>query len=54
MVVTFCSEPADEGNAYAAAQGPVDACFIFQLRMFGLDGLELDGNFVTRDYVGTL
>ncbi len=52
IVVTFRTEPANEGNADTASKGFVDASFVFQLRVLGLDGFELDGNFFARDDVG--
>ena len=52
VVVTFGSKPADERDADTASQGLVDASLVFELRVLGLDGLELDGNLFARDYVG--
>lgn len=51
VVVTFCSKPADERNADTSGEGLVDSCFIFELRVFGLDRFEFDGNFFSRDDV---
>ena len=44
VVVTFCAEPADEGDSDTTSKGLVDAGFVLQLRVFGLDGFEFDGN----------
>lgn len=52
VVVTFSAVPADKGNADTTGKRFVDAGFIFKLGMFGLDGLELDGDFLARDDVG--
>jgi hypothetical protein len=52
VVVTFCTEPTDEGNADTSSQRLIDTSLIFELRVFGLDALELDGNFFTRDDIG--
>lgn len=51
IVVTFGSEPANERNADASGERFVDSCFIFELRMLGLDGFEFDGDFFSRDDV---
>ena len=52
IVVTLGSIPTDEGNPYASSERLVDASFVFELRMLGLDALKLDGDFFTRDDVG--
>lgn len=52
VVVTFCSEPANEWDSDTTGKGFVDPSFVFQLRVFGLDGLEFDGNLFTGDDVG--
>lgn len=51
VVVAFCAEPADEGNADAAGEGFVDAGFVFELGVLGLDGFELDGDLLAGDDV---
>lgn len=52
IVVTFGAKPPDEGDADTSSKGLVDASFILQLRMLGLDALEFDGNLFTRDDIG--
>ena len=52
VVVTFGAKPADEGDPDAASQGLVDPSLVFELRVLGLDALELDGNLLARDDVG--
>lgn len=52
IVVTFGTEPADERNANTTSKGLVDTGFVFKLRVFGLDALELNGNLLTGDDVG--
>ena len=52
VVVTLGTEPTDEGNADTTSEGLVDTGFIFELRMLGLDALELDGNLLSGDDVG--
>ena len=54
VVITLCAEPADKGNTDTAGKRLVDTCLIFELRVFGLDALKLDGNFFTRNDVGAL
>ena len=54
IVVTLGSVPTDKGDANAAGKGLVDAGFILELGMFGLDALELDGDFLSGDDVGAL
>jgi hypothetical protein len=53
VVVTLGSEPADKGDAHAAGEGLVDAGLILKLGVLGLDALELDGDLLTGDDVGT-
>ena len=52
VVVAFGTEPTNEGNANTTRQGLVDASFIFELRVLGLDTFKLDGDFFSRDDVG--
>ena len=52
IVVTFGTEPADEGDTNTSGEGLVDTGFIFELRVLGLDTLELDGDLFARDDVG--
>jgi hypothetical protein len=53
IVVTFGTEPADEGDTDTTSEGLVDTSLIFQLGVLGLDTLELDGNLFARDDVGS-
>jgi hypothetical protein len=53
IVVTLGTEPADKGDTDTTSKGLVDTSFIFELRVLGLDALELDGNLFTRDDVGS-
>lgn len=53
IVVTFGTEPTHKGDTDTTGERLVDTGFIFQLGVFGLDALELDGNFLARDDVGT-
>jgi hypothetical protein len=52
VVVALGAEPAYEWDADTASEGLVDAGFIFELRVLGLDALELDGDLLTGDDVG--
>jgi hypothetical protein len=52
VVVALSTEPAHEWDTDTASEGLVDASFIFELRMLGLDALELDGDLLTGDDVG--
>ena len=54
IVVTFGTKPADKGDADTSRKGLVDTSLIFELRVFGLDAFELDGNFLAGDDVGAL
>ena len=53
IVVTLGAEPADEGDTDTTSKGLVDTGLIFELRVLGLDALELDGNLLARDDVGS-
>lgn len=53
IVVTLGTEPTHKGDTDTTCERLVDTGFIFQLRVFGLDAFELDGNFLARDDVGT-
>lgn len=53
VIVTFGAEPADKRNTDTTGERLVDASLIFQLGVLGLDALELDGDFLTGDDVGT-
>jgi hypothetical protein len=53
VVVALGAEPADEGDADTAGERLVDAGLIFELGVLGLDALELDGDLLARDDVGT-
>lgn len=52
IVVTFCSEPTDERDAHTTGEGLVDTGLVLQLRVLGLDALELDGDLLAGDDVG--
>ena len=52
VVVALGAEPANEGDPHAASQRLVHASLIFELRVLGLDALELDGNLFAGDDVG--
>jgi hypothetical protein len=53
VVVALGSEPADKGDADTASERLVDAGLIFELGVLGLDTLELDGDLLAGDDVGT-
>ena len=53
VVIALGPEPSDEGNADAASEGLVNLGFVLKLRVFGLDALELDGDFLAGDDVDT-
>lgn len=53
IVITFGTEPANERDTNTTREGFVDTSLILELRMLSLDRLKLDGNFFTRDNVGT-
>lgn len=53
IVVTFRAKPADKGDANSTGEGLVDAGFVLELGMLGLDALELDGDLLARDDVGS-
>jgi hypothetical protein len=53
IVVTLGTEPADKWDTDTTSKGLVDTSLIFELRMLGLYTLELDGDFFTRDDVGS-
>lgn len=52
IVVAFGARPTHKGDADAAGEGLVDASLILELRVLGLDALELDGNLLAGDDVG--
>jgi hypothetical protein len=47
IVVTFGTEPANEGNAHTTGERLVDTGLVFELGVLGLDAFELDGNLLT-------
>lgn len=51
VVVTFGAEPPHERDADTAGEVLVNLGLVLELRMLGLDGLELDGNLFTGDDV---
>lgn len=53
IVVAFGAEPANEWDANTASERFVDASFVLELRVLGLDALQLDGDFFARDDVGS-
>jgi hypothetical protein len=53
IVIALGTEPADEGDADTTSQRFVDTSLVLELRVLGLDALQLDGDFFTRDNVGT-
>lgn len=53
IVVTFRTKPADEGDSDTTGERLVDAGFVFELGMLGLDALKLDGNLLAGDDVGS-
>lgn len=53
VVIALGSEPTDKRNADTTSQGLVNASFILELGVLGLDALKLDGNFLARDNVGS-
>jgi len=53
IVVTLSTKPADEGDADPTSEGFIDTSFIFELGVFGLHALELNGNLFTRDDIGS-
>jgi hypothetical protein len=53
LVLTLSSEPADKWDTNTTDEGLVDTSLVFELRVLGLDALELDSNLFTWDYVGS-
>jgi hypothetical protein len=53
VVVTLGSVPTDERDTDTTGQGLVDTGFILELRVLGLDALELDGNLLAGDDVSS-
>ena len=53
IIVTLGAEPADKWDADTTSKGLVDTGFIFELWMFSLNALKLDGNLFTGDDVGS-
>jgi hypothetical protein len=53
VVVALGTEPAHERDADTASERLVDASLILELRVLGLYALELDGDLLTGDDVGT-
>lgn len=52
VVVTFRSEPTDERDANTTGEGLVDTGLVLELRVLGLDALELDRDLFAGDDVG--
>lgn len=53
IIVALGSEPADKWNSHTSGEGFVDTGLILELRVLGLDALELDSDFLARDDVGS-
>jgi hypothetical protein len=53
VVVALSAEPSDERHSDTTSEGLVDFGFIFKLRVLCLDGLELDGDFLSRNDVNS-
>lgn len=53
IVVALSSVPTDKGNADTSGKRLVDLGLVLELRVLGLDGLELDGDLLTGDDVDT-
>ena len=53
IVVALSSEPTNEWDSDTSSQGLVDAGLILQLWVLGLDALELDGDLLSRDDIGS-
>ena len=53
VVVALSAEPPHKGYTDTAREGLKDLGLIFELGVLGLDGLELDGDFLARDDVDT-
>lgn len=51
IVIAFSSEPTNERNTNATGESLIHLGFVLQLRVFGLDRLEFDGNLLARDDV---
>lgn len=47
VVVALRAEPADEGNSHTSSKGLVNLGLVFELRVLGLDRLQLDGNLLS-------
>jgi hypothetical protein len=52
IVVTFSAKPTHERNSHTTSERFVDSGFIFELRVLGLNTLQLNGNLFTGDDVG--
>ena len=53
IVVTLSSKPTNEWDADTSSEGFVDTGLIFELWVLGLDALELDGDFLAGNDVGS-
>ncbi len=51
IVVALCPEPTDKGDTNTTSESLVDFGLVLELGVLGLDGLELDGDFLTGDDV---
>lgn len=52
VVIALGTKPADKRDTNTTGKRLVDTGLIFELRVLGLDALELDGNLFSRDDVG--
>ena len=52
VVVAFRAEPTHKGDSNTTSKRLVDSGLVLQLRVLGLDRLELDGDLFTRNDVG--
>ena len=53
IVVTLGSEPTNKWDTDTSSEGLVNTSLIFELRVLGLDTLELDSNLLSRNDVGS-
>lgn len=53
IVVTLGPIPTHKGYAHTSGERFVDASLVLELRVFGFDTFELDGDFLSRDDIGT-
>jgi len=51
VVITFRPVPPNKRHTHSTRKTLVNLAFVFQLRVLGFDGFQLDGDFFTRDDV---